>query len=886
MLLKDYQTQTLSTLRRFLEDSRIAGPQAAFNKIVLEPEQAKLLGSYAGPYRALSNLESVPYCCLRLPTGGGKTILGAYGIKVAQEAWIEKEFPVVLWLVPSNTIRTQTVDAFKKAGHPYRNVLDEAFQGRVRVFDIADFETIRPSDLRDSLCVIVGTIQTLRVTNTEGRKVYAHHEALESHFAGVPAKLEGLEVIEAGKAGAGTIKFSLANLLHMHRPLMIVDEAHNAVSDLSRTVGERVNPCAVIEFTATPQSESNTLHNVKASELKDAEMIKLPIVLGEHQTWQQAVDAAIQERAVLEEEAKGESRYIRPIVLFQAEDKGREVTVEVLKKYLIETSGVPDKHIAVATGDQRDLDAIDLFSTKEPVRFIITKEALKEGWDCSFAYVFCSVANVSSATDVEQLLGRVMRMPYAMKRKSDKLNRAYAHVPETRFGAAAEALKDKLVTKMGFEESEAESVLTSARQDMFGGEGFFHRGSKPKPKLEKTFKPNAALLAKASELAQEGIEVSQTESGETKIFTQKPLSQVAREMIEAAVLSEEKQGFEEAATAYHLECEKELSPAEKGARFVVPALMAWVQEELVFVDPETLLDDFEWSIRDTPARLEKGEFDARETGNSFEIYLDGNEMRYSQADDQHSLPMNAPVAEWTAERLAIWLDRENHLAQFSQRDMLAWTTELVRYLIQNRGFTASQLHRLKFILSRKVGEKINTARTEARGRAHQKLLFEPTSRVEISFEKGFKFFNGMFLGSPLYQGRYDFNRSFLGKRNVGTFDGERDNGEGEEFECAKALDSLREVKFWVRNVARHPNAFWLARATQRFYPDFIAQLPDDRLFVVEYKGGLTVKDADEHRAVGEKWEQASNGKCLFIIVEKEKDGRDMRAQMLHKLGEV
>ena len=561
MLLKDYQIETLATLRRFLENSRIAGPQSAFNAIVNEPEQQKRLGSYFGPYRPLPNLGAAPYCCLRLPTGGGKTILGAHAIKVAQEAWIEKDYPVVLWLVPSNTIRTQTVDAFKKPMHPYRAVLDEAFDGRVRVFDIADFETIRPSDMRDNLCLIVGTIQTLRVTNTEGRKVYAHHEALEPHFAEVPAKREGFEVIEAGKAGAGTIKFSLANLLHMHNPLMIVDEAHGAVTGLSQDIRERVNPCAVIEFTATPQANNNTLHNVKASELQEAEMIKLPIVLGEHQTWQQAVDAAIQTRATLEEEAKGESQYVRPLVLFQAEDKGREVTVEVLRDYLL-ASNIAKNQIAVATGDQRDLDSIDLFSRTEPVRYIITKEALKEGWDCSFAYVFCSVANVSSATDVEQLLGRVMRMPYAARRKSDKLNRAYAHVPETKFGAAAEALRDKLVSKMGFEQQEAEQVLQTSPQSMFGGADFFGRAKRPLPKLDLTLRPNPRLVAKAEVLQSEGVEISQTATGETKIFTLRPLSETARKIIAETVSAEEAKGFADAVSVFELECKKELSPAE------------------------------------------------------------------------------------------------------------------------------------------------------------------------------------------------------------------------------------------------------------------------------------------------------------------------------------
>ena len=881
MQLKTYQQETLDVLRSFLEQSRIAGPKAAFEAIVNGEEQAKRLGAYKGSYTPLNNLDGVPYCCLRLPTGGGKTILAAHSIKIAQEAWIEKDFPVVLWLVPSNTIRTQTVDALKKPGHPYRTVLDETFQGRVRVFDIADFESIRPSDLRDSLCVIVGTIQTLRVSNTEGRKVYAHHEALEPHYAGVPAKLEGLEKLENGN-----IKFSFANLLHLHRPLMIVDEAHNAVTSLSRDVQERINPCAVIEFTATPQVKSNTLHNVKAQDLKDAEMIKLPIVLDEHQTWQQAVSAAVQSRATLEEEAKGESRYIRPIVLFQAEAEGREVTVEVLRAHLIETENVPKDQIAIATGDQRELDGIDLFSAKEPaIRFIITKQALKEGWDCSFAYVFCSVANVASATDVEQLLGRVMRMPFAMKRKSEKLNRAYAHVPSTKFSEAANALRDKLINDMGFEETVAEDSILSAQQAMFGGEGYFERSSKPKPKLDIVVPANEALVVAASALEAEGVSIAQTESGAVRILTHKPITAKAREIIEAAVAPAEINVFREAAVAYEHECKKSLSPAERGEKFFVPALLAQCQGELIFVDPDTLLDDFEWTLSSTPARLEAGEFDVQDDANSFEIDIDGARVKSRYSADQDFLPMNAPVSDWTAERLAIFLDRQNHDPQLSQSDVLAWTSELVRYLTVQRGFTVSLLHRLKFLLSRKVKDKIGDARKAAKAAAYTQLLFAPASRVKVDWKRGFEFRDNMFFGSPRYAGRYEFSKHFLGPDAVGAFDGKKLYGEGDEFECAQVLDSLKQVKHWVRNVARHPNAFRLPRNEQFFYPDMVAELADGRLLIVEYKGELTALAAGEHRVVGEKWEQAMDGKGLFMIVEKEVGGLDMKAQLQKKIGQ-
>ena len=223
--------------------------------------------------------------------------------------------------------------------------MDELFEGRVRVFDIGDFTQVRPQDIRDNLTVIVGTIQTLKVANTEGRKVYAHNEDMEPHFTGVMKNNADLEK----QNGSDQAKFSFANLLHTVHPIMIVDEAHNAVTGLSREMQQRVSPSCIIEFTATPRLNSNILHSVTAQEIKDAQMIKLPVVLAEHPNWQSAVDGAVQRRQELANVAEKDRRYIRPIVLFQAQKKNEEVTVNVLKKYLVETSGIDERKIAIAT---------------------------------------------------------------------------------------------------------------------------------------------------------------------------------------------------------------------------------------------------------------------------------------------------------------------------------------------------------------------------------------------------------------------------------------------------------------------------------------------------------------------------------------------------------
>jgi type III restriction enzyme len=76
---------------------------------------------------------------------------------------------------------------------------------------------------------------------------------------------------------------------------------------------------------------------------------------------------------------------------------------------------------------------------------------------------------------------------------------------------------------------------------------------------------------------------------------------------------------------------------------------------------------------------------------------------------------------------------------------------------------------------------------------------------------------------------------------------------------------LDEVNFWVRNLVRWPGqSFWLQTSTDKFYPDFVCKLNDDRILVVEYKGGhLWNDESKEKKALGELWTMRSGGACLF-----------------------
>ena len=881
MQLKQYQTETLALLRRFLEDAHVARAKHAYEAIVQEPEQAARLGRYAGAYVPLDGLPDTPYVCLRLPTGGGKTLLAAHAVAIARDAWIEKDSPLVLWLVPTNTIRRQTAEALKNPRHPYRQALDEAFRGRVQVFDAADFARIRPQVLRDHCCIVVGTIQILRVTNTEGRKVYAHHEEMEPHFESASAAAVGLERREGGG-----IKFSFANLLHLHRPLMIVDEAHNAVTGLTREMQMRVNPCAVIEFTATPKPDSNILHSVTAQELKREEMIKLPIVLAEHESWQNAVNGAIAARARLAgaAAAEGGPDRLRPIVLFQAQPKNREVTVEALKRYLTDTERVAPEKIAVATGDQRELDGIELFDPACPVEYVITVQALKEGWDCSFAYVFCSVSRIRSARDVEQLLGRVLRMPYAKRSAAPELNRAYAFLSEPDFGEAARGLIDNLV-KMGFEEDEARDNVESGQGDLDVGDDLFEpRDGPAKPAFTFEVQAPPDTLAALERCAPDRVTVRGAEGGRVKVVVTGWVSGALEETILETLPESEREGAAEAVARYRTRTRNRYSPAERGETLVVPGLASQVQGELRLAETALFMESRAWSVLDHPFRPTESEFDILATAYNFEIDVEGARITHRFVGEAAPLPLDVDVdmEGWTPEALILWLDGQVRQPDIAQSDLLKWLGGMVDHLVGARDVPVSALMRCKFVLARTVRRKIGAIRARERESAYQQGLFAPEARPKVSFDCAFTFRDGMYEGEGRYRGGWRPARHFLGAGRVPALDGRDD---GEEFRCAQALDSLPGLEYWVRNVARHPASFWLPTATDRFYPDFVARLEDGRLLVVEYKGAHVAEGTDtrEKRAVGALWERRSAGRGLFAVVEKEVGGKDVRAQLLQKI---
>lgn len=860
MQLKNYQNNTLNILRKFFEDARIYGHKQAYENITSDPEIRHRLGNLKSDYIVYPTIPNTPRVCLKVPTGGGKTIIAAHAIKIASEVWLEREFPIVLWFTPSDTIRQQTAEALKNPRHPYREALDEQFGGHVKIFDIDEKFNIRPSDIEQNLCVIVSTIQSFSKKDTTKYNVYKHNENLEPHFTHIIAQ-EGMEKDEDGH-----LKYSFANLLFAYRPIMIVDEAHNAVTNLSAEMQGRINPSAIIELTATPKLRNNTLYNVHAKELKEEEMIKLPIALTEHNNWEMAVTEAISKRAELEESSQYEKEYLRPILLFQAQNVNGEITVERLKENLINVQQIPENEIAIATGEQKELDGINIFDRSCPIRYIITVQALKEGWDCSFAYVLCSLANVQSDTAVEQLLGRVMRMPYAKSRKISALNKAYAYVLSPKFGMATDCIVRKLENK-GFSDEEAQTVVERIpANDLFS--------SNPQPnKIILTYE----TVIKAKDLP-ETITLQKESNGSHSIVFTTETTSADIEKIKPMLSANEQFELETKFENYKNK-QEEPSPAKNGEKFKVPQMFVELQGELELADPEIVFEYFDWDLNDyAPYQLNENEFKIDRLGNSFTIDIDDHTLRYSpMGEDQLSMPFMS-VENWTSENLVRWLDKQLRDSYFSQATMIKWLTNVVSYLTDHRGIKIAELMLAKYALATKLLNKIKDAYTKARMQSHQASFFAPQARVELNFDNGFEFFDKMYANEPIYRGRYKFVKHYLGANNVPNFDGGVD---GEEFQCAKALDTNKNVKYWIRNVAKHPNSFWLPTSTDKFYPDFVALLNDGRILVVEYKGAHLIDNADtkEKAAIGALWQSKSGSKGLFLIAEKNKSGLTVAEQI-------
>lgn len=402
MELKKYQERVLGNLRSYIgRYAHYRDARRAYDSLLAA--DGMVAGKNGVPAYA-DELGGVPKVCIKVPTGGGKTFIAANALGAICDGLPERPADVVVWFVPRKEILRQTYRQLSDPANPLRMAIDRDFAHRVEVLDKEDGLRGRGFSrhtVEDQLTVFVLSYDSFK--NKEGRKAFQENSLLAQLTAYQKSSGQAVEV-------DGADDTALISALAGTNPIVVVDESHHAGSDLSLDMIRNLNPRFVLELTATPRKGANVINRVKASELDAEQMVKLPVIVyRRHDKFDVIQDAFLLQRH-LEQEARAAEEaggdYIRPIVLFQAERRGADEaeTYGRLKAKLVE-AGIPAEQVAIRTGDVDELGGADLMSRACPIRYIITVEALAEGWDCPFAYVLATVANKSSKVSVEQLVG-------------------------------------------------------------------------------------------------------------------------------------------------------------------------------------------------------------------------------------------------------------------------------------------------------------------------------------------------------------------------------------------------------------------------------------------------------------------------------------------------
>lgn len=856
--LKHYQENTLKHLKNYCN---------LCNK--MEADEAFL--QYTNrQYIGIRQLPGLPYICLKVPTGGGKTILACHSIGTVRKEYLRTDNCTVLWIVPTNAIKKQTLDALRNINHPYRMAINADQEGQVQVFDLQEAMFAGKAEYDNSTCIIVTTLAALRIEDINGRKIYDSNGYLMDHFTGINDIVKN----NLEKGDKGEILYSLANVLRMRRPIVIMDEAHNARTELSFDSLKRFSPSAIIEFTATPQQKhepdkgyyaSNVLHSVSAAELKAEYMIKMPIYLETNSNWQHILNKAISKRSELEsiatEEKSISNEYIRPILLIQAQAKSQvkeTLTVDIIKKSLINDFKIPEDYIKIATGDIKEIEGINLLEENCSVRYIITVQALKEGWDCPFAYVLCSVSDISSSTAAEQLTGRILRLPNAKEKSNQQLNCAYAYVVSSQFQMTLSTLGKGLIEN-GFSEYDAETFIKKEDNQTT----LFDKILKHKEKVNMI--PNLNILneglAKKVNFIEDTKEIeidgymSKEEKEEIKkCFSseddKKVIDKIYEDIINTFLCKENIEKFG---------VDKKIEP------FKIPCLSYKYGEQLEVFE-EMHFANYEWDILKYNSKIDPNDFitslDKDKVGK-IEIDSKGN-VEYRFVESLHEqLSFLATNKEWTEEELIFWLDRNIPHQDISQAKFVMFVHKIINDLINAQGIELKKIVYSKFNLRDKIATLINEYRKKSKQEAYNQILLNSEYLV-VKDSNSFTFDPDNYPANWVYKGHHKFNKHYY--KEIGEL-----KDSGEEFNCACYIDALPEIKYWVRNLAIQPQySFWLQTSTDKFYPDFVAMLNDGRILVVEYKGEVwsEIKDSDEKNILGKVWAEKSNGKCLFIMATK------------------
>ncbi|TAH06551.1 MAG: restriction endonuclease [Sphingobacteriia bacterium] len=845
MELKPYQQQVINDLSLFLEQVQETKDTKDAFQIFWAKHPRTPLQPFSGtaiePYK--NNVPKVPNICVKVPTAGGKTFIACNALKTIFDAFNYDRPKAVVWLVPSITILDQTIKNLKAPSHPYRQKINSHFGNKVEVFDKAALlqgSGFNATTIKEQLNIMVFSFDSLRAKNKEDRKVFQENGNLQS-----------FEYL----LGKDT-EITLGAVIKYLNPVVVVDESHNAESDLSVDMLKELNPCFILDLTATPRNNSNIISFIDALELKRENMVKLPVIVYNHQDKTEVINSALQlqkrlELQAIEEEKKG-GKYIRPIVLFQAQPKNAEdnTTFEKLKEKLIELK-IPADQIKIKTANINEIKNEDLMSRDCAVRYIITVNALKEGWDCPFAYILASLADKSSAVDVEQILGRVLRQPYVMKHNFPLLNLSYVLTASSKFLDTLDNIV-KGLNKAGFSDKDyklADPVM-------------IEEAKKQEPLTQLTVFPTTEPEAEEDITAD--IDTSRITALEETIIPTTTVSQIEQTAIE------QNEAFEktvsEMETNNNITLPNELQKIvktfnvkeifkEQAGEINLPQFYLKVLGSDLFgakeeqpLEKENLLDGFKLSQQPTDII-----FDSI-TSELYKVDLDETKKEHTPT----FLRLDGDVKESVMAYILDPTRKESRVKNFTKRIM-----DIIgnMYPIPDKEIEKYIYRILEDFKDEQFNDFANNEYTYT-----DKIKNKIKSLSELFAEKKFKdyldtdkiFIKPAFtLPSSIAPGdtAKDITKSLYEKEG---------SMNGFEERIINEIANLGNIAFWTRNIERKG---FRINGFLNHYPDFIIQTRSGKTLLLETKGDHL--DAEQKITLGNLWaSKAGNNYRYFIVYER------------------
>ena len=810
-----------------------------------------------------NSITGVPHVCLKVPTGGGKTFMACAALRHMFEKLPLSMERVVVWLVPSNAILDQTVRTLSDVDHPYRRRLEADFAGRVEVCTkemLLNGQNFTPDTVRERLTVCVLSYDSLRVDSKKKdvRKVYQENGNLF---------LFAQSFKDSDVLMADTPDTALIQVLRVLNPVVVVDESHNAGSKLSEEMLTNLNPSFVLDLTATPRKNSNILTYVDARELKRENMVKLPVVVYNRNDHRTVVQDAVHLQNSLERQARAEEeqggRYIRPIVLFQAQPKTSKdsETFEKVKTTLIKW-GIPKEQIAIKTSKVDELKGVNLLSPDCPVRYIITVNALKEGWDCPFAYILASLANKTSAVDVEQILGRILRQPYAQQHKAALLNASYVLTCSSNFRSTLDNIV-KGLNKAGFSrkdylvgQDELELPVTDASDAPDGGQtqiidtpataswvdsfgeaaendpNFRLDGKETEPASEPSTPPAVSAMEQAAEAQVEQYN-QEVEANHNNGFTGGELGDMLKQY------------------AIQPQFQDEIKELKIPQFFVRKSPSLFSADDFGMLTMENLTEGFSLNEQDTSISFELA------TGDMYQVELQEQgeaipKYKVTSKEDSAyirerlaSLPTDRKIKEGTS-YLCKELDKSNDIVLPEIRDYVG---RIVKHM------TEDELEAMETSIptyARLIRKKINGLKAAYREEQFKRWLDSGKITCRLSYV-----FPEVITPS-----------SEVDSIPLSLYEAEADVENGFEFEVISKVASMDNILWWHRVIERKG---FVLNGFINHYPDFIVMTKPGVLVLLETKGDhLRNPESEAKLRLGRKWQSEAGRKYRYFMVFKEK----------------